>query len=566
MKKTKNRKTRRTNRKQNIGGNPTMVVKTTDNHQINHTTGIFDVDINQIKPHPMVMEVYKEKKLSGLILMMKLVGYLLNPIKVVLRDGGYLIFDGISRYMSACQLGWEKISIEVYEYTDEEIPMKRTFWNCSPKRSLLELCHQAEQVLGILGKSQGKKREQIGDLSMGDEDFCLAGKDRFQIACEIIGCDFSSITLRRLLEVKEFEENNPDVSKTLGLMEKLEHGIIKIHQAFNYMEIYKEAKREQGENALTEALRVVNGENYTIVNESCENLGVVPNDSINCVLTSCPYYQMRTYPDGVRDVEQIQHGQEQTVDEYIQKEVEIYSGVYPKLKETGSLFIVIGDSFDGKVDCAVVEKLVVGMLDYGWYLVQKIIWKKKNPKPVGENMRRLLPNYETILWFCKNPDTYYYREFKMWKEGNYEIKPSNVNDRVVPKHSNKVFTIKKPLERFRSFLNEQTVENEITSSGFNWSELKEINPHYRHKAPYSYIIPILPILMTTKIGDTVLDIFNGTGTTCAVACALGRKSIGYDTDTSSHQFAAKRLKMVEENRPTTDEITEFENDYMEEAA
>jgi DNA modification methylase len=81
-------------------------------------------------------------------------------------------------------------------------------------------------------------------------------------------------------------------------------------------------------------------------------------------------------------------------------------------------------------------------------------------------------------------------------------------------------------------------------------------------APYPSVIPLLPILLTTKIGDTVLDIFNGTGTTTAVALQLGRKAIGYDTDTKSHQFASKRLQMVEENLPTDQEVIELENEFM----
>jgi DNA modification methylase len=81
-------------------------------------------------------------------------------------------------------------------------------------------------------------------------------------------------------------------------------------------------------------------------------------------------------------------------------------------------------------------------------------------------------------------------------------------------------------------------------------------------APYPSVIPLLPILLTTKIGDTVLDIYNGTSTTTAVALQLGRKVIGYDTDTVSHEFAEKRLRMVEENLPTNQEVLDFENEFI----
>jgi len=68
--------------------------------------------------------------------------------------------------------------------------------------------------------------------------------------------------------------------------------------------------------------------------------------------------------------------------------------------------------------------------------------------------------------------------------------------------------------------------------------------------------------MTTKVGDTVMDVYNGTGTTTSVARQLGRKAIGFDTDTGSHEFASKRMWMVEQNLPTDEEVKGFEDDYM----
>ena len=86
------------------------------------------------------------------------------------------------------------------------------------------------------------------------------------------------------------------------------------------------------------------------------------------------------------------------------------------------------------------------------------------------------------------------------------------------------WTLKKPLVRFRNFLTEQRVKEVLHANGFNWTELKDIDPAFRHLAPYPSVIPLLPILLTTKIGDTVLDIYNGTSTTTAVALTTWEKS------------------------------------------
>jgi DNA modification methylase len=546
---------------------PVEIQGSNDNSKLGTVLGknVFRVDINLVEPHPSVMEVYEKKDLKGLKLTMNLVGQL-ETMKAVHTGDLYRIFDGISRLLVAKELGWKTIYVEVFEYSDDEIQDRFVLHNFRTKRSIKELCRQAEVVLGILGLSQGKKRERIGGLSMGDDDFSLVGRDRFEIACEVIGADISVSTLRRLLEVKDFEENGNDEIKGFDLMGKIESKEMKVHQAYNVMTTYKNSKKEEGSNALTEAMKVVKGRNFTLFNQSCEDLHDISDQSIDSTVISGPYFQQRDYPDGVRDMEQSQHGMESTVDEYVQKEVEIYSGLYRKLKKTGSLFVVITDSYDKLVNCLVVEKLILGMVKSGWFLNQKIYWLKDNQKPQNDQSKRLLPTYEYILHFVKDPQLFYYREFKIWKEdGTYRVDRGSKDSGFGHKMNTHTWTLKKPLVRFRNFLSEQSVRQLLHTNGFNWTELKDIDPAFRHLAPYPSVIPLLPILLTTKIGDTVLDIFNGTGTTTAVALQLGRKVIGYDTDTKSHLFAAKRLQMVEENLPTNNEVNELEKEFMEDS-
>jgi DNA modification methylase len=523
---------------------------------------VFKIEINHVEPHPSVMRVYEAKNLKGLKLTMNLVGQL-EPIKVVQKGEMYQIFDGISRYLVARELGWDNIYVELFSYSDDEIQNRFVLHNFRTKRSYRELCRQAEVVLGVLGLSQGKRRERIGDLSLGENDFSLVGKDRFEIACEIIGSDMSASTLRRLLEVKEFEENGDDEIKGFDLMGKIEKGEMRVHQAINVMTNYKSSKKEQGSNALTEAMEVVKGKNFRLVNKTCEDLNDIPDESIDCVVTSPPYFQQREYPDGVRDLEQPQHGLEKTVDEYVQKEVDICRGVYKKLKKTGSLFIVISDSFrDGK-DCLVIEKLTLELVKSGWTKIQTIYWLKDDGKPQSDLVKRLMPTYEYILHFVKDPKKYCYREFRIWKEGgSFNVDKGSKDCGMGHKMSNHTWWLKKPFVRFRNFLSEQHVKRVLHANGFNWSELKDVDPNFRHMAPFPSVIPLVPILLTTKIGDTVLDIYNGTSTTTAVALQLGRKVIGYDTDTESHLFAAKRLRLVEEYLPTNKEVIEFEDEFM----
>ena len=202
------------------------------------------------------------------------------------------------------------------------------------------------------------------------------------------------------------------------------------------------------------------------------------------------------------------------------------------------------------------------MVNAGWYLVGDLTWKKTNPKPVGR-IKRLQPTTERILHFVKDPKNYYFREFIHWKQGELFGIQRGCNDAKSDDKKDKIkWSLKKPIKRFKDFLDEQDVQGVIEGASFNWSELRKIDPDFNHLAPFPAYLPILPILMTSKIGDTVLDIFSGTGTTAEVALQLGRNAIGYDTDPVSIEFSKKRLDLVEQNLPSIDEITDFENEYM----
>ncbi len=362
--------------------------------------------------------------------------------------------------------------------------------------------------------------------------------------------------------IKQCEMEGNDEIQRLGISRLIDTGKMSIKKGYNMICTFIDMKKEQGTNTLTEALDYVHcyGFNFQLHNSDCHNLWEIADNSVQTCVVSPPYANsQRIYPQGRMKNEQL--GSETDTDCYVTNSVNYYKEVKRVLKKEGSLFINIAESYKG-TSSLVINKFIIAMVENGWHFVQEYIWKKTNPKPIGR-IKRLAPTTERILHFVKDPKNYYYREFIHWKEGESFGIQRGCNDAKTGDKKDKVkWSLKKPIKRFRDFLDEQEVSQVIEGAAFNWSELKKVDPDFKHLAPFPTYVPILPILMTSQIGDTVLDIFSGTGTTAEVALQLGRKAIGYDTDPLSIEFSKKRLDLVEENLPKIGEIQELENNYL----
>ncbi len=417
---------------------------------------------------------------------------------------------------------------------------------------------QAELPLTHFSISQGENTEkfqnseiQISGLSF--EDLCPVLQSRVK----------STEDLVQLLTVVAFEKDGGAEANNLKLIKMIKNGKMTILRAVKMIESYKVAKKSQGENSLTEALDHVHfsGKGYELHNKDSKHLSTIPDCSVQTCVVSPPYcLGQRIYPEGVMTSKQL--GSEPSADDYVYNSVHhYYSEIHRVLKNEGSLFINIADTYKGS-SSLVIHKLVLEMVEANWYLVGDWTWHKTNPKPVGK-IKRLRPTKERILHFVKDPKKYYFREFIHWKQGELFGIQRGCNDAKSGEKKDKVkWSLKKPIKRFTDFLDEQEVAGVIEGGAFNWTELHKIDPNFSHLAPFPSYLPILPILMTSKIGDTVLDIYNGTGTTAEVALQLGRNAIGYDTDPKSIEFSKKRLDLVEQNLPSIAEISDFEKEYM----
>lgn len=292
----------------------------------------------------------------------------------------------------------------------------------------------------------------------------------------------------------------------------------------------------------------------------------LPDNSVDCCVTSPPYYALRDYDH------QDQIGLEDTPEEFIENLVRTMEEVRRVLKPEGTLWLNIGDSYnsaasnqngrkefgstvndygyytsgDNKVGRrklieSIKPKDLIGipwMLAFalrsaGWYLRQDIIWHKPNPMP--ESVKdRCTKSHEYIFLLSKSR-TYYFdadaiKEKSVYGESKYawgRAIDGSINDkrkglgRLINKQKTRVSTEKR---------NKRSVWS-VTTKGF-----KEA-----HFATFPEKLIVDCIKAGCPEGGIVLDPFMGAGTTALVSRKLNRNYIGFEINEDYIKIAQKRL-------------------------
>ena len=120
-----------------------------------------------------------------------------------------------------------------------------------------------------------------------------------------------------------------------------------------------------------------------LVGDALERLRLLPTASIDCVITSPPYYLLRDY--GVVG----QLGLENNVEDWVNNLLAVMTEIGRVLKPTGSLWLNLGDSYSRNARYGAPPKslilaprrLVLALVEDGWVLRNKVIWAKPNPHP-----------------------------------------------------------------------------------------------------------------------------------------------------------------------------------------
>ncbi len=296
----------------------------------------------------------------------------------------------------------------------------------------------------------------------------------------------------------------------------------------------------------------------------------IPDNSVDCVVTSPPYWGLRDYnTDG-------QLGLEETPEEWVVNMVAVFREVWRVLKPTGTVWMNLGDSYAhpatkphskmrlgmehassawslreqatmGSLASGLKPKDLVGqpwrvafaLQADGWYLRSDIIWSKPNPMP--ESARdRPTKAHEYVFLLTKSPRYYYDADAIREPQADtvhtrerYKYAPSSG-----PKHDeNKDTNIL--AGDFAHYWSRDGSRNKRTV----WEIPIQPYPE-AHFATYPEKLVEPCILAGCPQDGVVLDPFIGSGTTLAVAQRLGRKGIGTDISTEYLQLAEKRISGI----------------------
>jgi len=288
----------------------------------------------------------------------------------------------------------------------------------------------------------------------------------------------------------------------------------------------------------------------------------IDSKSVQCVVTSPPYWGLRDY--GTDE----QLGLEETPEEYVENMIKVFREVKRVLKDDGTLWLNLGDSYvgggrgwqyckedslqnahikagvkygkpTGKIKNLKTKDLVgipwrvaFALQADGWYLRQDIIWNKPNPMPESVT-DRCTKSHEYIFLLSKSSKYYY-------DKGAIAEKTLTMDNTNRDRDKEKLNNTPGRTRMARLKTNNYETRNKRSVWTISTKPYKEA-----HFAVFPEKLPELCIKAGSKKGDIVLDPFFGSGTTGWVAQRLGRKWIGCELNKDYIQIAKKRFQQME---------------------
>ena len=269
-----------------------------------------------------------------------------------------------------------------------------------------------------------------------------------------------------------------------------------------------------------------------LIGEVTEKLNEIERGSVQCIVTSPPYWGLRDYK------EHGQIGEEKTPEEFTERLVEVMAKCSLVLKKTGTLWLNIGDTYFGAKGGSWSGKNSITNDDTGGeYRI-----KRKAPQK-HEYLKT--KDYVGVPWMLAKAlqsDGWYLRNDIIWHKPN--PMPESVNDRLCKSHEH-IFLFAHPDSKGKGYYFDHEA---LMTNGVRKTDVWSMNTSsYKgaHFAVFPEELPYYCIKAGSKEGDIVLDPFLGSGTTGLVAQKLGRKWIGIELNPEYAKQAEERTAQSE---------------------
>lgn len=272
-------------------------------------------------------------------------------------------------------------------------------------------------------------------------------------------------------------------------------------------------------------------------------LQTLPGNSIDCCITSPPYFGLRSYLPEDHNDKNRELGLEPTPEEYVKDMVAVFREVRRVLKPAGTLWLNLGDSYAGSWGNAGHRPELDGTPSYqrekNTQYIRRKGWDGRRDRPAASFKLPGLKKKDLIgiPWrtaLALQADGYYLRSDIIWSKPN--CLPESVKDRPVKAHEY-MFLLSKGA---RYFFDQSTRKSNLKTV---WQI--PLKPHpFAHFAvfPEALIEPCL--LSGCPDGGIVLDPFFGSGTVGVVAKKNNRHFIGIELNPEYIDIANKRISQV----------------------
>lgn len=466
----------------------------------------------------------------------------IEPITVVEVDQQFYVINGVLRLTALLCLEKNEINANVLniDTTAEDF-------------SLCDLIVHTQIKKEKTAKE--KKREFISILRLenGDENPLRDRNKRYDFLSTSLGKGWSRSNVIMMMNIITWTMKNGD---PLNIVERVFSGEILISQASYVVETLAREdysyKKEEESNILSKFLAghfkkdkadslidtfnykrnegfteievyPIKTDNYEIIQGSIEEIELPEDMQLDVIFSSPIYYKLRRYGDDPNEM-----GWEDTPSLYAKRLVDSLMKPYRRLKDTGNMFINLGETYDKGQCLAVIEHVVLEMVSRGMFYVDRIIWKKDSNKPISNQNHRFQPSYEVVLHFAKSKD-FYFNRFKIKKDitdfsvsrGCKDYGWEGVN-----------YYVPNFYKQLRTIMSENELRDIVTVQT-NTSRIKHVEGEDWHPATFSQMLPAIFLATfcpkpTEDYTPLVFDPFNGIASTGSTALMMGYRYCGVE--------------------------------------